>query len=723
MPLLSFVLVAHREQAYLGELAASVLEQEFTDVELIAIDDASPDHVPELLDDLAARDPRVRVQHLPERAGLGEGRNLGLAAASGDYVWFVNTTDRLPAGALATVAEHLRSDRPDVTLVANTFTPSLGESRPGAFRKVIARVAERGPGPLGDRPAVAGAAAGIWRKVFRRELLDQLQVSFGRGGHGELPVIWPALLAAERIAALATPAYDRRTPGNAVRDELVEGSPFDVFAAYDAVFAFADSHDGVPDEHRRLILPAMVRHELSLLDKLPEADRPEFFRRMADAHRRHRRGDEPPPASRRERAIQRGSWRRLRMVETLADPPKPRLKRRRKRKPGSGSGMASYYEQRRREPIDPNLAAFGAYWYRGYACNPRAIYERARELVPEMRAVWVVKEEHADDFPADVEHVIAGSEPYWDLIARAGVLVNNVNWPNHLVKREGSVHVMTHHGTPLKWMGLDLQDRRKAGKQTDFPALLRRTQRWDFSIAQNAYTTLIWERVYPTDHETLEVGYPRNDRLANATEDDVERIRAELAIEPGRRTVLYAPTHREYLDEWQPTLDLAALADGLGDDFVIMARLHYLHESDPVLSELHRQGRIRDVADHPTVEELQLAADALVTDYSSIMFDYAVLDRPIVIHAPDWDTYRTRRGTYFDLLEEPPGVVTTTDAEVVDALRSGSAWGEDARQVRAAFRARFASLDDGRAAERVVRRVWLGERMPLAPDRVAGAVT
>ena len=87
------------------------------------------------------------------------------------------------------------------------------------------------------------------------------------------------------------------------------------------------------------------------------------------------------------------------------------------------------------------------------------------------------------------------------------------------------------------------------------------------------------------------------------------------------------------------------------------------------LRELHRAGRLLDVASHPSVEELCLAADVLVTDYSSIMFDYAVLDRPIVIHAPDWDVYRELRGTYFDLLAEPPGVVARTEDELVDVVR------------------------------------------------------
>jgi CDP-glycerol glycerophosphotransferase len=216
--------------------------------------------------------------------------------------------------------------------------------------------------------------------------------------------------------------------------------------------------------------------------------------------------------------------------------------------------------------------------------------------------------------------------------------------------------------------------------------------------------------VYPTRHETLEVGYPRNDRLVTATEGDVAAARAALGIAPGTTAVLYAPTHREYATGYVPLLDLAAFAEGLGPGHVVLARLHYFYGEDPVLRRLHREGRVVDVAAHPSVEELCLAADVLLTDYSSIMFDYAVLDRPIAIHAPDWDVYRATRGTYFDLMAEPPGAVARTGAELVEAFRSGAIADENATRLRAAFRARYCSLDDGHASERVVRRVWLGER-------------
>src|SRR5213076_931949 len=143
-----------------------------------------------------------------------------------------------------------------------------------------------------------------------------------------------------------------------------------------------------------------------------------------------------------------------------------------------------------------------------------------------------------------------------------------------------------------------------------------------------------------------------------------------------------------------------ALADGLGPDRVVLTRLHYLYDTDPHLCALHDAGRVRDVADHPSVEQLCLAADILVTDYSSIMFDYAVLDRPIAIHAPDWEVYRERRGTYFDLLTEGPGAVARSDEELLELVRCGN------ERPDPAFRHRFTSLEDGHAAERVVEAVF-----------------
>jgi CDP-glycerol glycerophosphotransferase len=719
VPALSVLLVVHREQGHLDELLGALGAQDLDDVEVVAVDDASPDHGPELLDAFAARQPGARVEHLARRAGPGAARNAALDLARGDFVWLVRTTDLLEPGAIAAVVAALRGDGPDVLVVGHDRVDRTG-------RRL------RGPAVPAE-PDVARAGRGTWDLVLRREHLARLGARFGDGAHGELRVTWPAVLAAREVAALPAAVHVRRDPPNATR----AGRPLDLFAQYDAVFAFADAHDDVAPERRRAILPAMVAQGLALLPAVPAAERPAFFAALSESYRRHRRGDEPAPAGRvarlRTRLVDRGGYaafarverarRTARVTRRAARDPRRTLARRWRRwrrRRAKPSALQAYYRERLREPVDPDLAVFAAYWYRPPACNPRAIHEAARRLVPGLRGVWVVKEEAAASVPEGVEYVVPGTREYFDVIARAGWFVNNVNFPNHLVKRPGTVHVMTHHGTPLKRMGLDLRATPVAGRRMNFAALMRRCARWDFSISSNIFSTLVWERVYPLPYESIESGYPRNDVLVNATPGDVRRIRDGLGIAPSQVAVLYTPTHREGALEYEAVLDVARVAEGLGDDHVLLVRTHYFYGSDPVLQELHRQGRVRDVADHPSVEELCLAADVLITDYSSIMFDYAVLDRPILIHAPDWEEYAATRGTYFDLMEEPPGAIARTEDELVDALRSGRVDDDEARRLRAAFRARFCSLEDGRAAERVVRRVWLGEREPATgtPDPV-----
>ena len=371
--------------------------------------------------------------------------------------------------------------------------------------------------------------------------------------------------------------------------------------------------------------------------------------------------------------------------------------------------QARYYEEQRGAPVEDDLTVFGAYWYTAVSCNPLAIYNKLGELMPEMRRVWVISKKAEQRVPAGVPYVLARTKDYYDVLARARYFVNNVNFPDHYVKRDRQIHVQTHHGTPLKKMGLDQKSSSDARPDEDFEQLLTRCARWDYSISSNAHSSKAWRSAYPVDVEMLDYGYPRNDVLANATPAEVDNARAELGI-GDRLAVLYAPTHREYLTGYQSTVDIARFAERLGDRAVLMARPHYAYGGDPDLAELHRRGRILDVAGAPSIEQLYLAADVLVTDYSSVSFDYGVLDRPIVIHAPDWDEYRVRRGTYFDIVADPPGVVSRTDDELFDVFATEAYRSPAATAARASFRAEFCSWDDGRASERVVRRVWLGEK-------------
>jgi CDP-glycerol glycerophosphotransferase len=293
-------------------------------------------------------------------------------------------------------------------------------------------------------------------------------------------------------------------------------------------------------------------------------------------------------------------------------------------------------------------------------------------------------------------------------MARAKYLINNVNFENCIVKRRGSIHLQTNHGTPLKKMGLELREFPMGANGMRFRELLRRCDRWDYLISSNRYSSEVWERAYPCPYLTLESGYPRNDRLVRVGEDETARIREQLDIPAGKTVVLYAPTFRDWSrTQFVAAVPLEELCRRLGQDYLVLVRGHYFTGGNERLRQLERSGILRDVSDYPVVEDLMIASDLLLTDYSSIMFDYANLDRPIVIYAADWDQYRRARGVSFDLIGFPPGAVAMTLDQLSETLLDGHYRGDAAERARAEFRKRFCQFDDGHAAQRVVERVFM----------------
>ena len=722
MKLLSIVLPVYRVQGYLRQCLDSMLEQSYPDFEIVAVDDCSPDRSGEILAEYAARDSRVRVVTAPANLGLGRARNLGLEHAAGEYVWFVDSDDWLAVGALAAIAQRLRETDADLLVVGWDRVHWDGPVEVGSAKRML------GDAPVTftvDRwPAVLDVLHVAWNKVVRRDLLVRLGLTFETGWYEDVSFTFPLLVAAERISALPRTCVHYRQRRTGAITRTVGDRHFEVFDHWERAFALADRYARPSDEIRGRLFRRMIWHYLQVLrheTRVPAASRRQFFRRMTENYQRF----EPPagfpqpssPLQRlRYRLVGRGSYRAFRALDVgaraarsaagglrrAAGQIRPPVKRLRQ------AAYHVYYAVLRWFPVDQSLALYAAYWYRGVTCNPAAVAASAAELVPQVRALWVVGRGRVAGLPPGTDYVIAGSLAYYRALARARYLINNVNWPNHVVKRRGTTHVMTHHGTPLKMMGMDQLDHPASIRDTDFAAQMRRADRWDYSVTANAHTTVAWERAYPCRHETLEVGYPRNDRLATATAADIEAVRAKLGLRPDQRVVLYAPTHREWLPVGKQVLDVEQLAEALGPDSVLLVRAHYFYVPAAVTGRAPaRSGRIVDVSAYPVVEDLYLAADVMLTDYSSAMFDYAVLDRPIVVFVPDWPVYQELRGTYFDLTAEPPGSVATDYRSLVEIFHRGAYAGAQATSARAAFREKFCYLDDGGAAERVVRKVFL----------------
>ncbi|MFJ3805808.1 CDP-glycerol glycerophosphotransferase family protein [Streptomyces sp. NPDC090073] len=713
MPRFSIIVPSHGVAGRLSEALDSVLGQSFGDLQLIPVCDAPDAPAAEVAAEYAGRDSRVTPVHSPPSAGLSGARNAGMRAATGAYVLFLDGDDLLLPGALEAVDARLtEAGGVDVLYVEHERTP-WWEGEPTNPAAPLLAKAPQGAFAPAELPALTGVQLPAWSAVHRRGFLTAHELVFPESHFTDLG--WGGLttVAAGRIAVLRRVVVRHRLRRQGSRLNLPGPHQHALLDQVDLVLTRA-AERALPAERTGPLfeqLFAVVLKTASRPERLTSGHRA-FFRRAGRLYRRHRPAGYRAPGGSlgvQHRLLATGAYTAFRALRganrtaarSAGRLPRPRMLRTRLR-----------YARELRRPLDPALAVYCAYWGRGYACNPAAIHAKARELAPHIRSVFLVEagQEHA--VPKDVEYAVIGSHRYWEVLARAKYLVNNANFAEGVVKRPGSVHLQTQHGTPLKKMGVDQSTYPVVAAQSgSFTKLLGRVDRWDFNLSSNRHSTRTWERAFPGGYEQLEYGYPRNDVYCTATAEDVIRIRKELGIPEGRTAVLYAPTHRDHHTGFETGLDLEAFCEAAGEDVVVLLRAHYFYDG----GRTRNSDRIIDVTAHRSAEDVCLAADALVTDYSSIMFDYANLDRPIVVYADDWDVYRETRGVYFDLMAEPPGPVARTPGELAAVFRDGAYAGPESTALRAAFRERFCEFDDGRAAERVVRRVLLGEPPEALP--------
>ena len=729
VPRFSIVVPCHNARAWLRPCLDSVLGQSFTDLEVVGVDGASTDGSGRILDEYAAADPRVRAVHLTEDIGLGLTRNAGLKECRGEYVLFLDADDvYLPDSLEAIWTRIADTNRPDLVMFDYERIFWDGKVVRNQRHDAFAREGQ-GVFTAAERPVFLTFLEVIWNKAYRRDYLSLHGFVFTAGYYEDVPWTYSTMLTAGRIATLDRVVVhyrQHRTGGNihATRTRR----QFDIFDQYDRVHAFITADPELAG-WRRFAFDRSLDHILAVLAK-PERvspdDRAEFFHAAAAFAKRWK--PEGYTAERTGRGLRR--WQLIHDdYATYAT-----LKISGKVLRGSTlipSPRKAVDKLLHRE-LDPNLALYCAYWFKQYACNPRAIFEKAAELAPQLRGVWVIDADHVAAIPDGVEYVVAGSPAYEKLLNKATYFVSNMNLPAAVEKRDGQIHIQTQHGTPLKTMGTDLRHFPIAAKDLDLEELMRQVDRWDYNISSNRYSSEIWERTYPSHFEELEYGFPRNDRLLTATLDEVRAIRASFGFDDSHLVVLYAPTWRDGQDAVRtPTglvdlggtgihLDLDRLAAAVGEHGRVLVRTHYSLSKHPSA----HSDRVVDASDYPRVEDLMLAADVLISDYSSISFDYANLDRPIMLLVDDKGTYENTRGTYFDITEFPPGLVARSADELLSALQTGRFASAEAAKHRQLFREKFCEFDDGRAAERVVRRVYLGETdlppvTPLADRRPA----
>jgi len=368
------------------------------------------------------------------------------------------------------------------------------------------------------------------------------------------------------------------------------------------------------------------------------------------------------------------------------------------RGPDAQAALEAQYRSTKHEPL--NAVFFESFYGQSATCNPLALDREFAATRPDITRYWSVVDASVQ-VPEGSVALIEGSVDWWRIRGSARLLVVNDWLRNRFRKRSFQTVLQTWHGTPLKKIALG---RPGVGLRTAL-ATIRERSRWSIMLAQNPHSTAVFRSAYAYLGPVWQEGYPRDDALVGGARADrnAAAVRERLGLADDVTVLLYAPTWRDDRPEHIDHLEVAAFTDALGPGYVTLIRGH---------SRTLRPGRdvrasnVLDVTGYPDVTELFLVADALITDYSSVMFDYSVTGKPMFFFAPDLEHYREQlRGFYFDLDEAAPGPVVQNAAELVELVLDRERVSAEYAGKYVDWQARFNPRDDGKSAQRIVERL------------------
>ena len=313
-------------------------------------------------------------------------------------------------------------------------------------------------------------------------------------------------------------------------------------------------------------------------------------------------------------------------------------------------------------PIDDHLIIFVSFMGMGFNDSPKVIYDylKSHSEYDAFKCIWAF--EHPDKYP-ELNTVKIDSFKYFKTALKAKYWVTNTNIERGLkFKKKKQVYLNTWHGIALKHIGNDCPGR----KDYNFKNV-------DHLVVSGDYDEKVFRSAFNADPETyLKCGMPRNEALWLANEDQKQQVRSKLAIPSEKKVILYAPTWRDSNDggktyEIKPPIHFDEWKKALGDEYVVLFRAH--HQTTKVLGVQYDEF-VRDASDYPAVNDLMIAADLLITDYSAIAFDYSVLCRPIFCYAYDYESYLAERGTYFDIDDKYPNKSCRSEEELLNRIKS-----------------------------------------------------
>jgi CDP-glycerol glycerophosphotransferase len=375
-----------------------------------------------------------------------------------------------------------------------------------------------------------------------------------------------------------------------------------------------------------------------------------------------------------------------------------------------GTAVLIYHIFMKVLPVNDRVIFFESSVGRNYSGNPKYVYE---EMVnqgkdKEFKCVWSL-EDTTIEIPGNAKKVRRARLTYLYYLSIAKIWVCDTRQPSFLIKRPETTYIQLWHGTPLKKLAMDLEvlEISDGMKLSEYKQLFKEnTKTWDYLISQSDYTTEKFRSSFDFRKNILNTGFPRNDILFSKNNlKSINSIKDTYKIPSDKKVILYAPTWRddEFYEngiyKFSPHIDFDLLQKKLSDTYIVLVKLHYLVEDHVDWSKY--EGFIYKCDHLWDIQDLYLISDMLVTDYSSVMFDYAILKRPMIIFAYDYEKYRKDlRGFYFDIFKEFPGPIVENSVDLVYSIKNYDC--NKYIDEYNSFIDKFTSFDNGNASSRIV---------------------
>lgn len=367
--------------------------------------------------------------------------------------------------------------------------------------------------------------------------------------------------------------------------------------------------------------------------------------------------------------------------------------------------------------VDDKMVMFISFHGKGYSDNPKAIYEEMLkdERFKDYKFIWAIKNHKKKDIEIPGAQIIEYfSFKYFYYISKCKYWIFNCKMPEYVCKKDEQYYLQTWHGTPLKRLAYDIEVeedttfyRSKMTYEEMTHTYKVDVDRYNCMISPNKFCTKVFASAFRVDpSKLLESGYPRNDFLVNFTDEDVTEVREKYSIPSDKKVILYAPTWRDnnynvsgYLFELK--VDFKKWQEILGDEYVVLFKPHYLISNNMDLTGL--EDFVINVPAADDISSLYIVSDILITDYSSVFFDYAILKRPIYFYMYDKKEYADQlRGFYLDIDKDLPSDYFEDEEAMLHSIKNN----DYNYEKLLAFHNEFNEFEDGNASKKVINHIF-----------------